>query len=108
MISFIRSYLKRSLRPSLRASKHIGKEKLYTSSGPDPIDVVITKTAGNYVWDVDQKRCFDYIAGDGALNLGHNYLKIKRAIVNQLDELTLASDEVHNNRLGETCRYLTN
>ena len=108
MISFIKNYFKRSLRPSLRASKYIEKEKLYASYKPDPIDVVITKTAGNYVWDIDKKRYLDCIAGDGALNLGHNYLKIKRTITSQLDELTLASVDVHNHKLGETCRYLTN
>ena len=48
-----------------------------------PLDVVIQRAEGVYVWDVEGKRYMDFLAAYSAVNQGHGHPKILEALVEQ-------------------------
>jgi len=65
-----------------------------------PLDVVLTKGEGIWVYDVDGNKYLDCLSAYSALNQGHNHPKIRQAMVEQLDRLTLTSRAFRNDQLG--------
>jgi len=65
-----------------------------------PLDVVLTKGEGIWVYDVDGNKYLDCLSAYSALNQGHNHQKIRQAMVEQLDRLTLTSRAFRNDQLG--------
>jgi ornithine--oxo-acid transaminase len=65
-----------------------------------PLDVVLTKGEGIWVYDVDGKKYLDCLSAYSALNQGHNHPRIRQAMVDQLDRLTLTSRAFRNDQLG--------
>ena len=65
-----------------------------------PLDVVLTKGEGIWVYDVDGYKYLDCLSAYSALNQGHNHPKIRQAMVEQLDRLTLTSRAFRNDQLG--------
>jgi len=75
-------------------------EEEYGAHNYHPLDVVISKGEGVWVYDVDGNRYLDCLSAYSALNQGHNHPKIKKAMVDQLDRLTLTSRAFRNDKLG--------
>jgi ornithine--oxo-acid transaminase len=78
----------------------IDLEEQYGAHNYHPLDVVITKGEGVWVYDVDGKRYLDCLSAYSALNQGHNHPKIREAMIDQLDRLTLTSRAFRNDQLG--------
>ncbi len=72
-----------------------------------PIPVVIERGEGVFVWDVDGKKYFDFLAAYSAVNQGHCHPRIIKALVTQAQKLTLTSRAFYNNILGEYEKYIT-
>jgi ornithine--oxo-acid transaminase len=72
-----------------------------------PLPVVLRKGLGVHVWDVDDKKYFDFLSGYSAVNQGHCHPKIVEALIEQARELTLTSRAFHNNLLGEYEKFVT-
>jgi len=72
-----------------------------------PIPVVLERGEGVYVWDVDGKKYFDFLAAYSAVNQGHCHPRIIKALVAQAQKLTLTSRAFYNNVLGEYEKYIT-
>lgn len=72
-----------------------------------PIPVVLEKGEGIYVWDVDGKRYYDFLAAYSAVNQGHCHPRIINALVTQAKKLTLTSRAFYNSVLGEYEKYIT-
>lgn len=72
-----------------------------------PLPVVLQKGSGVHLWDVDDKRYYDFLSGYSAVNQGHCHPKIINALVEQAQELTLTSRAFHSNLLGEYEAYIT-
>jgi len=66
-----------------------------------PLPVVLKKGSGVYLWDVDDKRYYDFLSGYSAVNQGHCHPKIIASLIEQAQELTLTSRAFHSNLLGE-------
>jgi len=75
-------------------------EDEYGAHNYHPLDVVLTKGEGVWVYDVDGKRYLDCLSAYSALNQGHNHPKIKQAMSDQLEQLTLTSRAFRNDKLG--------
>ena len=86
---------------------YMALENDYGCHNYHPIPVVISKASGVYVWDVEGKKYFDFLAGYSALNQGHNHPKIIDALVKQAQTLTLTSRAFYNNLLGPWEQYIT-
>ncbi len=82
------------------SSYFIELEEKYGAHNYHPLDVVITKGEGVWVYDVEGKRYLDCLSAYSALNQGHNHPKIREAMIGQLDRLTLTSRAFRNDQLG--------
>eukprot|EP01088_Endostelium_zonatum_P013083 TRINITY_DN2743_c0_g1_i1.p1 TRINITY_DN2743_c0_g1~~TRINITY_DN2743_c0_g1_i1.p1 ORF type:complete len:524 (-),score=107.52 TRINITY_DN2743_c0_g1_i1:56-1627(-) len=85
----------------------IAMEEKYGAKNYKPLPVVLKYGKGVFVWDVEGKRYFDFLAGYSALNQGHRHPKIIEAFTHQLSNLTLTSRAFHNDVLGRYERYIT-
>jgi ornithine--oxo-acid transaminase len=75
-------------------------EDEYGAHNYKPLDVVLTKGEGVWVWDVDGKKYLDCLSAYSALNQGHNHPKIRQAMLDQLENITLTSRAFRNDQLG--------
>jgi len=65
-----------------------------------PLDVVLCKGAGVWVWDVEGKKYLDCLSAYSAVNQGHCHPKILEALIEQAKKLTLTSRAFRNDQLG--------
>ena len=65
-----------------------------------PLDVVIERAAGVWVWDVDGKKYLDCLAAYSAVNQGHCHPVIVEALVTQSRRVALTSRAFRNDQLG--------
>ncbi|MHA1990537.1 MAG: ornithine--oxo-acid transaminase [Candidatus Hodarchaeales archaeon] len=84
----------------LSSNFFIELESNYGAHNYHPLDVVLTKGDGVFVWDVEGKRYFDCLSAYSAVNQGHRHPKIIEAAKIQLENLTLTSRAFYNDRLG--------
>jgi ornithine--oxo-acid transaminase len=82
------------------ASRLIATEALYGAKNYKPLDVVLTRGEGVYVWDVDGNRYLDCLSAYSAVNQGHCHPKILEAMVRQAGRLTLTSRAFRNDQLA--------
>ncbi|MCW3123825.1 MAG: ornithine aminotransferase [Flavipsychrobacter sp.] len=83
------------------------KEELYGAHNYHPLPVVLTKGRGVFVWDVDDKRYYDFLSGYSAINQGHCHPRIIETFIEQAQKLTLTSRAFHNDVLGEYEEFIT-
>jgi ornithine--oxo-acid transaminase len=88
-----------ALRTS-RTSDLIALEGLYGAKNYKPLDVVLTRGQGVYVWDVEGNRYLDCLSAYSAVNQGHCHPKILEAMVAQAGRLTLTSRAFRNDQLA--------
>lgn len=65
-----------------------------------PIDVLIARGEGVWVWDVDGNRYLDCLSAYSAVNQGHCHPKIRKAMIAQSAKLTLTSRAFRNDQLA--------
>jgi ornithine--oxo-acid transaminase len=65
-----------------------------------PLDVVLVRGEGVWVWDADGKRYLDCLSAYSALNQGHCHPKILAALTEQASTLTLTSRAFRNDQLA--------
>jgi len=65
-----------------------------------PLDVVLVRGQGVWVWDNHGKRYLDCLSAYSALNQGHCHPKILAAMVGQASRLTLTSRAFRNDQLA--------
>jgi len=85
----------------------IGLEEKYGAHNYHPLPVVLKKGEGVYLWDVDNKRYYDFLSGYSAVNQGHCHPKIVAALIEQAGKLTLTSRAFHNDLLGEYEKFIS-
>jgi ornithine--oxo-acid transaminase len=85
------------------ANSLIQLEDQYGAHNYHPLDVVLMRGQGVWVWDVDGKRYLDFLAAYSAVNQGHCHPRIVSALKTQADLLTLTSRAFRNDQLGPFC-----
>ena len=87
-------------RPQSRSiADLIAAESLYGAKNYKPLDVVLTRGEGAYVWDVEGRRYLDCLSAYSAVNQGHCHPKILAAMIEQAQRLTLTSRAFRNDQL---------
>ncbi len=74
-------------------------EEKYGANNYHPLDVVINKAEGVWVYDVEGKKYLDCLAAYSAVNQGHCHPRIIKALKEQADKLTLTSRAFRNDQL---------
>ncbi|NLI97390.1 ornithine--oxo-acid transaminase [bacterium] len=77
------------------------KTERYSANNYHPLDVVLSKGKGVWVWDVDGRKYMDCLAAYSAVNQGHLHPTVIKAVRDQLGRITLTSRAFHNDRMGD-------
>ena len=94
----------RGLRRRISLEKCIELEKTFGCWNYNPLPVCLERGEGVYVWDTSGKKYFDCLSAYGAVNQGHCHPEIRKALIAQMDKITLTSRAFFNDLLGETCQ----
>jgi ornithine--oxo-acid transaminase len=86
---------------------YIELENKYGAHNYHPLPVVLSKGEGVHVWDINDKKYFDFLSAYSAVNQGHCHPKILKALVDQAQTLTLTSRAFYNDQLGIYEKYIT-
>jgi len=84
----------------LATQDFIALEELYGAHNYHPLDVVIQRGEGVWVWDVEGRKYLDFLAAYSAVNQGHCHPVILQALVAQARNVTLTSRAFRNDQLG--------
>lgn len=87
-------------------TQYIELEEVLGALNYQPLDVVLTRGSGVWVWDVDGNKYLDCLSSYSALNQGHCHPKILDAMIEQAQRLTLTSRAFRNDQLGPFYREL--
>lgn len=82
------------------ADELIRTERLLGAHNYKPIDVVLSRGEGVYLWDVDGNRYLDCLSAYSAVNQGHCHPKILETMIEQAGKLTLTSRAFRNDQLA--------
>lgn len=82
------------------AADLIGTEHRLGAHNYKPLDVVLARGEGVYVWDTEGNRYLDCLSAYSAVNQGHCHPKILEAMVQQASKLTLTSRAFRNDQLA--------
>ena len=82
------------------SSDLIATEQRLGAHNYKPLDVVLTRGEGVFVWDTDGNRYLDCLSAYSAVNQGHCHPKILAAMVEQAGKLTLTSRAFRNDQLA--------
>jgi ornithine--oxo-acid transaminase len=85
---------------AMRPKDYIELEDRYGAHNYHPLDVVIERAAGVWVWDVAGNKYLDCLSAYSAVNQGHNHPKIVAALVEQAHKVSLTSRAFRNTQLG--------
>ena len=79
---------------------YVALEREHGADNYKPLDVVLTRGEGAYVWDVEGKRYLDCLSAYSAVNQGHCHPRILAALTAQASRLTLTSRAFRNDQLA--------
>ncbi len=83
----------------MNSKEYIEMEEHYGAHNYHPLDVVIERGEGVWVYDVEGNKYLDCLSAYSALNQGHVHPKILEAMVEQAQKVTLTSRAFRNQQL---------
>ncbi|MFK5951435.1 MAG: ornithine--oxo-acid transaminase [Desulfobacterium sp.] len=83
----------------MKTKEYIDIEDKLGAHNYKPLDVVLCRGQGIWVWDVDGNKYLDCLSAYSAVNQGHAHPKIKQAMLDQAERLTLTSRAFRNDQL---------
>ncbi len=84
----------------MRSAEYLELENRYGAHNYKPLDVVLERGEGIWVWDVEGRRYMDCLSSYSAVNQGHCHPRIREAMMEQAGRLTLTSRAFRNDQLG--------
>ena len=91
----------------LTSQEAIALEDKHGAHNYHPLPVVLKRGEGVHVWDVEDKKYYDFLSAYSAVNQGHCHPAIVGAMAKQAEVLTLTSRAFHNDMLGRYEEYAT-
>jgi ornithine--oxo-acid transaminase len=83
----------------MKTQDYVDLEDAYGAHNYHPLDVVISRAEGVWVYDVDGKKYLDCLAAYSAVNQGHCHPAIMQAMLDQAHKVTLTSRAFRNDQL---------
>lgn len=90
----------------LESKELIALEETYGAHNYHPLDVVIERGEGAWVFDVEGKRYLDCLAAYSAVNQGHCHPRLVETLLEQARKITLTSRAFRNAQLPLLCKEL--
>jgi ornithine--oxo-acid transaminase len=87
-------------RKIMNPQKYIQLEEVFGAHNYKPLDVVLARGKGIWVWDVEGNEYMDCLSAYSAVNQGHCHPKIMQTMIEQAQRLTLTSRAFRNDQLG--------
>jgi ornithine--oxo-acid transaminase len=84
----------------------IALEDKYGAHNYQPLDVVVSRASGAWMYDNDGHRYLDFLAAYSAVNQGHCHPAILSALIEQAQKVTLTSRAFRNDQLPLLCEKL--
>lgn len=85
------------------SADYIALEDEWGAHNYHPLDIVIDRASGPWVYDVDGKRYLDCLSAYSAVNQGHCHPRILATLVEQAHRVTLTSRAFRNDQLPLFC-----
>ncbi len=85
---------------------YIELEQKYSAENYLPLDVVIDRADGAWVYDVDGNKYLDCLSAYSAVSQGHNHPVIRQAAIEQMQRVTLTSRAFRNDQMGPFLKEL--
>jgi ornithine--oxo-acid transaminase len=86
-------------RNEMNSEYYIELEEQYGAHNYHPLDVVVSRGEGVWVYDVEGNKYLDCLSAYSAVNQGHVHPKILQALVDQASKITLTSRAFRNDQL---------
>lgn len=84
----------------MKTADYIDLENEFGAHNYKPLDVVLNRGEGVWVWDVEGNKYLDCLAAYSAVNQGHCHPEIMKTMKEQAEKLTLTSRAFRNDQLG--------
>lgn len=78
---------------------HIEKENTFCAHNYLPLEVVLTKGEGIWLWDEDGKKYIDMMSAYSAVSQGHNHPRIVKSLTEQAQKLSVTSRAFYTDKL---------
>ncbi|MGB1287056.1 MAG: ornithine--oxo-acid transaminase [Aggregatilineales bacterium] len=83
----------------MQTQDYIRLENKYGANNYKPLNVVLERGEGIWVWDVDGNKYLDFLSAYSAVNQGHRHPRILNALIEQAQKLPLTSRAFRNDQL---------
>ncbi len=90
----------------MKTRDYIELEDQYGAHNYHPLDIVISRAEGIWVYDVEGRKYLDFLSAYSAVNQGHCHPRILEALIQQARKVTLTSRAFRNDQLGLFCKEL--
>ena len=90
----------------MNSKYYIDLEDIYGANNYHPLDVVISRAKGIWVWDNEGNKYLDFLSAYSAVNQGHNHPRIIRALKKQADRVTLTSRAFRNDQWPQLAKEI--
>src|SRR5580658_2648444 len=98
------------IMPNVQSGKtrsFLDPDEQYGAHNYAPLDLVIERAEGVWMWDVEGNKYLDCISAYSAVNQGHGHPRIKAALIEQAGRVQLTSRAMRNDRMGRFLKKLT-
>ena len=89
-----------------KTEKFILEAETWGAHNYHPIPVVVERSEGSFVYDVDGRKYLDMLSAYSALNQGHRHPKVVNALIDQVNKVPLTSRAFHNDKMGAFLKKL--
>ena len=90
----------------MNSQEYIQLDETYSAHNYKPLDVVIDRAEGVWVFDVEGKKYLDCLSAYSAVSQGHCHPRIMQAMQEQMQRVTLTSRAFRNDQMGPFVKEL--
>ncbi len=92
----------------MKTTDFLALEDKYGAKNYKPLDVVLERGEGIWLYDVDGNKYLDCLSAYSAVSHGHCHPRILQAMIDRAQKLTLTSRAFRNDKLGKFYETLAN
>lgn len=90
----------------MKTQDYIDRENKYLAHIYKSLPVVLSRSEGVWMWDVEGNKYLDFLSAYSAVSFGHLNQRIKKALTDQLDKMDVPARAFHTDKLGEFAEKL--